>query len=181
MGDGLVLESGTHNELLSKDGPYARLVHAQKLKESYHEDVSEDDNGVSEIRAQDDLTLVRGKSFTSIDSGRLEKGKLDRDTEKTREFGFVYLFKRMGRLGKDLWKHYLLGALASCGTCVWALRRVSWLNNDFQSADLFTLSLVSSLQRVSKHFRSPQISRRGEMGIEQHSGCSSSILWPLSL
>ncbi|KAG1772443.1 P-loop containing nucleoside triphosphate hydrolase protein [Suillus occidentalis] len=35
MGDGLVLEQGTHNELLAdENGPYARLVQAQKLRES---------------------------------------------------------------------------------------------------------------------------------------------------
>jgi ATP-binding cassette subfamily B (MDR/TAP) protein 1 len=33
MGDGLVLESGTHDDLLQVDGAYARLVQAQKLRE----------------------------------------------------------------------------------------------------------------------------------------------------
>ncbi|PVF95031.1 putative Leptomycin B resistance protein pmd1 [Serendipita vermifera] len=39
MGDGMVLEQGTHNELLQKEGPYARLVQAQKLKESQQREI----------------------------------------------------------------------------------------------------------------------------------------------
>lgn len=33
MGDGLLLESGTHTELLRKRGTYTRLVEAQRLRE----------------------------------------------------------------------------------------------------------------------------------------------------
>ncbi|KAF8957992.1 hypothetical protein BDZ97DRAFT_1924129 [Flammula alnicola] len=32
MGEGQVLESGSHNDLLQRDGAYARLAHAQKLR-----------------------------------------------------------------------------------------------------------------------------------------------------
>ena len=34
MGDGRVLEQGTHWELIAKEGHYARLVQAQKIHES---------------------------------------------------------------------------------------------------------------------------------------------------
>jgi ATP-binding cassette subfamily B (MDR/TAP) protein 1 len=33
MGDGLVLKSGTHNDLIQASGPYARLMEFQKLRE----------------------------------------------------------------------------------------------------------------------------------------------------
>jgi ATP-binding cassette subfamily B (MDR/TAP) protein 1 len=39
MGDGMVLEQGTHNELLQKNGSYARLVHAQRLREQQQRDI----------------------------------------------------------------------------------------------------------------------------------------------
>ena len=45
MGDGLVLESGTHNELLmNEEGPYARLVNAQKLREAREKAAKDNDS-----------------------------------------------------------------------------------------------------------------------------------------
>src|ERR1700760_3028189 len=52
MGDGMVLERGTHDELLADEtGPYAKLVAAQKLRESQEqteikEDVPADDEKI---------------------------------------------------------------------------------------------------------------------------------------
>ena len=37
MGDGLVLEQGTHDELIRADGAYAKLVQAQKLRDHAEE------------------------------------------------------------------------------------------------------------------------------------------------
>lgn len=46
MGDGMVLEHGTHNQLLEdSEGPYAKLVQAQKLKEMQHAEESLDNSG----------------------------------------------------------------------------------------------------------------------------------------
>ena len=49
MGDGRVLEQGTHWELIAKEGHYARLVQAQKLRglEEDEEFVGGDSNKVS--------------------------------------------------------------------------------------------------------------------------------------
>ena len=51
MSEGRVVEEGTHNQLLSKEGPYHQLVHAQEIAEvvgvktDLSEDISEDSKG----------------------------------------------------------------------------------------------------------------------------------------
>ncbi|KAF8954168.1 P-loop containing nucleoside triphosphate hydrolase protein [Flammula alnicola] len=49
MGEGQVLESGSHNDLLQRDGAYARLAHAQKLCEGKDSAHGEGDAGSSQI------------------------------------------------------------------------------------------------------------------------------------
>jgi len=47
MGDGLILESGTHEQLLATNGAYSRLVQTQRLREGREQSAlkdSEDDD-----------------------------------------------------------------------------------------------------------------------------------------
>ncbi|KAJ3337543.1 Multidrug resistance protein 1 [Gonapodya sp. JEL0774] len=45
MRHGEIVETGTHNELLSRNGPYARLVETQELKETEQGGLQNDDDG----------------------------------------------------------------------------------------------------------------------------------------
>ncbi|THH28346.1 hypothetical protein EUX98_g5845 [Antrodiella citrinella] len=66
MGDGIVLESGTHNEPLSKlDGLYARLVHAQELRDNSDSDITASDSDCiidMEKQAVDEIPLDKDEN-----------------------------------------------------------------------------------------------------------------------
>ena len=121
MGEGLVLESGTHNELLRDEtGPYARLVAAQKLKESQ----VEDDTGSStadgaedmELAAQEEIPLGRRNTSTrSLASEIVEKNRQQHQHEK-RDYSMFYLFKRIGSLNPSGYKAYFFGTCAAICT-----------------------------------------------------------------
>jgi ATP-binding cassette subfamily B (MDR/TAP) protein 1 len=126
MGDGLVLEHGTHSELLrNPDGPYARLVQTQKLREAAHTQDSEQ----SSARASMDLENIKKTSrkeepirrkdtSRSLASELMEKKrKLDPESGAQESFpGFWYLFMRMATLNKDAWRSYLIGSVFACLT-----------------------------------------------------------------
>ncbi|KAJ7863028.1 P-loop containing nucleoside triphosphate hydrolase protein [Mycena olivaceomarginata] len=126
MGDGLVLEQGTHNELLdNENGAYARLVAAQKLRESQQR--SDGDSEDAEKEAEEMEKAVReeiplGRKNTGQHSlaselieKRLEEHKKDHDAE----YSLPYLFKRIGSMHRAGWKNYAIGSIAAIGTgCV---------------------------------------------------------------
>ncbi|KAF6757399.1 multidrug resistance protein 1 [Ephemerocybe angulata] len=87
MGDGLVLESGTHNELLSKEGAYSRLVQSQKLRETQEivevdsdsEDEAEEKRETDiEKQAREEIPLGRQKTSRSLASEILEQKRLEK-------------------------------------------------------------------------------------------------------
>ena len=118
MGEGIVLESGTHAELLSdENGPYARLVAAQRLKES---PVEEDDSdgsttdGVDDVEkaAREEIPLGRRDTSTrSLASEIIEKNK-QQDQEK-KDYSMFYLFKRIGSLNPSGYRAYFFGTCAA--------------------------------------------------------------------
>jgi len=120
MGGGVVLESGTHHELLRDEtGPYARLVAAQKLKESQ----VEDDTGSStadggddmELAAQEEIPLGRRNTSTrSLASDIVEKNRQQQQDEK--HYSMFYLFKRIGSLNPPGYKAYFFGTCAAICT-----------------------------------------------------------------
>lgn len=120
MGDGLVLESGTHNDLLQADGAYARLVQAQKLRElakgsdSAVSDDSEDDGKMEKI-GREEIPLGRKNTLQSLASEILEQKRKAAQTSDSRDdFSMFYLFKRMAPLIRDQWPNYIFGSLAAC-------------------------------------------------------------------
>jgi ATP-binding cassette subfamily B (MDR/TAP) protein 1 len=127
MGDGLVLEQGTHNELLNDEkGAYARLVQAQKLRESQERsDGGSEDTAAQE--AEDMKKAVReeiplGRKNTgqhSLASELIEKRLEEHKKDEAGEYGIIYLFKRIGRLHRAGWKKYFFGAICATLTgCV---------------------------------------------------------------
>lgn len=129
MGDGLVIESGTHNELLADTtGAYARLVAAQKLREANEKRVVEDEDDTDtagsdeqediEKQAAEENPLKRQNTGSrSLASEIIDQKKREQDgIKKKKHFSMPYLFRRMGRINSASWKLYLLGGIAACLT-----------------------------------------------------------------
>ena len=127
MGDGLVLESGTHNDLIQGDGAYARLVRAQKLREGREntarvdsDDVSEDSGHTVKNDAPEEIPLGRKNTGRSLASEILEQKrqqmKASDQNEEGEAYSLFYLFRRMSTLVRDQWRNYLIGAVFACCT-----------------------------------------------------------------
>ena len=69
MGGGQIIEHGTHADLLRKGGDYARLVQAQKLRETDHQERAED---LQEQLAREEIPLDRKYTAPSATSDILE-------------------------------------------------------------------------------------------------------------
>lgn len=128
MGDGLVLEQGTHDELLAdENGAYARLVQAQKLRElregqnieSTATAGSEED---MEKTIEEEIPLDRKHTNHSVTSDIVNK----RSEEKAKteinedEYSLFYLFKRIGALNREGLYRYVIGTFfAMCTGAVY--------------------------------------------------------------
>ncbi|THG99669.1 hypothetical protein EW026_g2716 [Hermanssonia centrifuga] len=126
MGDGLVIESGTHNELIAnEDGAYRRLVNAQKLREArekqaqVEDDVSEtaasgetQEEDSIEKQAQEEIPLGRSHTGRSLASEILEQRRNGRDGKHS-NYSLFYLFRRMGRINRSVWSQYAIGGIAA--------------------------------------------------------------------
>ncbi|KAF9242534.1 P-loop containing nucleoside triphosphate hydrolase protein [Melanogaster broomeanus] len=120
MGDGLVLEQGTHAELLAcENGAYARLVHAQKLRDHNDEDDTESSAtanpnvGIAEKAVEDEVPLGRQDTNHSITSDLAQKTSQGMKGSAVNEddYGMFYLFVRIGSLNREsLWR-YTLGTV----------------------------------------------------------------------
>ncbi|KIM26102.1 hypothetical protein M408DRAFT_25738, partial [Serendipita vermifera MAFF 305830] len=149
MGDGMVLEKGTHNQLLQNaEGPYAKLVQAQKLKERQHADDDLDTSGhntpvgphggadlndptaIMKLRQKEKMD--KEKAAQEVEKAALEEKPLGRtDTshslasdilkqrgqaaegEKEKEYGMLYIMKRMAYINRPTWPLYILGFVAA--------------------------------------------------------------------
>ncbi|KAI0305296.1 multidrug resistance protein 1 [Multifurca ochricompacta] len=138
MGDGIILERGRHNELLrNEDGPYARLVAAQKLRETREvvdTDVTEQAfDETTETPADiekeilEEVPLGRSNTHRSLASEILEQRRAGNPLQREKEYGMFYLFKRMGVINKGEWRKYLFGTLFAIATgCVFPAFGIVW-------------------------------------------------------
>jgi ATP-binding cassette subfamily B (MDR/TAP) protein 1 len=118
MGEGQIIEEGTHNSLLEGGGPYAALVKNQMLQKEAAEhaaaDVDVDDDDSSD---DDDADKVLRRHVTgrSVASQVLEKRRADRDAidQTYGKAGFFKLFVRLLRLNSEHWRWYLAGTIGS--------------------------------------------------------------------
>ena len=118
MGDGLVLEGGTHEELLTRRGAYYRLVQTQKLRERVVEgDVEEIEDEkadyVGKIPSEDN-PLARKNTGRSLASANLEQKRRAAEGAKNEgDFSIFQVFMRMAKLNREGWANYILGGLCA--------------------------------------------------------------------
>ena len=128
MGEGLVLESGTHNELIQAGGAYARLVQSQKLREGREgressgvldaDNDSEESSHSIEKEIREEIPLGRKNTGHSLASEVLEqKQEAMGENENEKDYDLPYLFKRMFLIIRDRWKNYFFGAVFACRMC----------------------------------------------------------------
>jgi ATP-binding cassette subfamily B (MDR/TAP) protein 1 len=123
MGDGLVLESGTHEQLLAMNGAYSRLVQAQRLREGREqatlevvEQDSVDEHTDMEEAAREEIPLGRRSTRQSLSSQILEQRRKAAETSDNGDddYSLFYLTKRMAPFIRDQWKNYLIGIFFAC-------------------------------------------------------------------
>jgi len=117
MGDGKVLESGTHDDLLQREGPYHRLVQAQKLRESVTttaDDESVPSDAKQEITLQEDVPLTRKNTGRSLASEIIEQKRKESEPAQAKDVGLFVLASRLLPLIRDKQMSYLLGTFFAC-------------------------------------------------------------------
>ncbi|KAI6098491.1 P-loop containing nucleoside triphosphate hydrolase protein [Pisolithus sp. B1] len=120
IGEGVVLEQGTHEDLIARSGPYAHFVQAQKLREAEEVQIDTDIAVVSNAAdkdkvVEDEVPLNCHETHNSVTSGLAcpkneEKGKGEVD-EKS--YGLFHLFRRIGSLNPYGYRLYVIGTVAA--------------------------------------------------------------------
>ena len=127
MGEGLVLESGTHSDLIQGGGVYASLVQSQKLREGRERsensvvldaDASEESEHSIEKEICEEIPLDRKNTAHSLASEVLkQKKEAMGEKGKEKDFDLIYLFKRMFLIVRDRWKSCFFAIVFACCTC----------------------------------------------------------------
>ena len=115
LSEGLVLEQGTHDELLQANGAYAGLVQAQKLKAQDDTDIE----NVTPTAASEEQVANKEISISRVDTGHSLASEIIRQKSsssadsKPKDLSIFMLFVRMGRLSRKQWKNYVIGTIFS--------------------------------------------------------------------
>ncbi|KAI6123930.1 ste6-like protein [Pisolithus croceorrhizus] len=118
LGEGAVLEQGVHEELIVRNGPYARLVQAQTLREAKK---AQDDMKIIMISDTADMEkfvaeavpINRRESLHSVMSTLAKKEQSRQAEVNENSYGLFYLFKRIGSLNPQGYRMYVIGTMAA--------------------------------------------------------------------
>lgn len=121
MGKGIILETGTHKQLLARGGAYAQLVDAQKIRANVAETdkIDEEEEQMIALRKMASRErpsgLEKRNSRTSITSLILRKRDLEMAAQgKEKMPNLFYLLYRLGKLNKEhILPLYIPGFIAS--------------------------------------------------------------------
>jgi len=129
MEEGIVLEQGTHHELLGNEGPYARLVQAQKLREGAEtrntktpEDGCDDNIAAASSSRNvnvdaEEFPLQRRDTCSSSTSNLAREKSAERRRNEIDEGGYslFYLCRRIGGLARPWYTMYAIAVVGSIG------------------------------------------------------------------
>lgn len=116
MSQGILVEQGTHHELLERDGAYSKLVYSQDLERanekrgSESEEVSEDDESELQQRSSRKLSLKR--TVSSVGSANNEQPGQPGSSE-TMGYGLVKCLYLLIKEQPNLWYLYIITAFVS--------------------------------------------------------------------
>jgi len=123
MGEGRIVEEGTHNSLLEKNGAYALLVQNQKLQQEAAEHAaaeveidtpSDSDDDVIESPTEKHHSLARHVTGQSVASQALEKRRAEREAAAPYDkAGFWKVFIRLLKMNLPFWRWYVAGSIGS--------------------------------------------------------------------
>ena len=167
MGSGMVLESGTHDELLRNEkGTYAHLVHTQQLRDNCPQkldDTSTDlvtDDGESKedikTAARCDSPLGRRETGTRSLANEIWKQRQEQDGGTAKNgHSIPYLFKRIGGLDPKSYKRYAIGSFfAICRFCA-MLHSIDLTNSNSKVMVLYIQLWVLSMVWINLVSPSP--------------------------
>ncbi|KAI6166711.1 P-loop containing nucleoside triphosphate hydrolase protein [Pisolithus thermaeus] len=121
LGEGTVLEQGVHEELIARNGPYARFVQAQKLREAKK---AQDDVKIIVISDTADMEkfvaeavpINRRESLHTVTSALAKKEQGRKAEVDETSYGLFYLFRRIGSLNPQGYRIYVIGTMAAMMT-----------------------------------------------------------------
>lgn len=117
IGDGLVLEHGTHSQLLvNPDGPYSRLVAAQNLRNQSEIMTKKSENTSAVSGEAEDIQTAAEDIVCGNTTHTLEKDgehRKEYDHETGPEYNLLYMVKRISELNLASWPNYGCGIIAA--------------------------------------------------------------------